>query len=230
MTDGTKGTQVQKGSTGPDIDRDRWHHVALTVSDGGLATLWLDYLAVVSVQINDYDGMCHTSQYSFQFSVGADVYRGHWGFLGKSGDIRVSDWELSYLEFLRPVPPGPVDADTLVCLTSRLSDFGQTNFAALTWPYQYAFNGACRAEFSPRWGYRVDMATANQYPTADVPGSNLRGELHDERHRKRQGQRRLQRMHRHECRGRPVASLCRCAFPEGEGRQAGLGGQAVLGL
>ena len=176
-SDGKKGDQVQVQMVGPDIDRDRWHHVAATVDENGMVRLWLDYFLVTSKQISDYDGMYFTTQ-AFPFSVGADIYRGHWGFLGKLGDFRVSNRALTNLEFLRPVPPGPVDEDTLICLASRFSDFGQTNFAAHTWPYQYLFNSARTAEFSPRWSPRTTGIVTHQYPTSDVPGPKFRGGLY----------------------------------------------------
>jgi len=99
------------------VSLDVWHHIAI-VADESASTLkaYLDWNLVASSTIPDYHGVLYNSANGRPFVIGANQHTSGRAFLGELAEVRITDSALAKNEFLRPVPPGPVDADTLVYL------------------------------------------------------------------------------------------------------------------
>ena len=103
------------------VTLDVWHHLALVASadmDAKKLSLkvYIDYNSVGGAVVTDYEGMHYSDANALPLVIGANPYQTGRSFLGGLAEVRISDAALDVREFLRPVPPGPVDADTLVYL------------------------------------------------------------------------------------------------------------------
>ena len=162
-----------------------WHHMALRItadSSANKATveLLLDYTVVATETLNSFYGFHYKNGGNFPFLVGADLWRASNGaknccFMGEIAEVRVSDTALTVNQLLRPLPAGPVDADTLVYLPMGDSGwFGARNTSAYTNIYHGALNAAPTAAWSPEW---VRGTTSAAYPAVadDAAGETVRG-------------------------------------------------------
>ena len=118
QSDGTAKTSSLGANWNIDsIALDVWHHVALVVDgSAGTATFYLDWNNIGSANIPDFHGIRYDSSNNRPLTVGVNPYNTGRSFLGEMAEVRISNVALTTSEFLRPVPPGPVDADTLIYL------------------------------------------------------------------------------------------------------------------
>lgn len=145
------------------ITLDVWHHVALVVDgSAGTVTFYIDWNNVGSspTSLSDFQGIRYDSSNNRVLSVGANPYKTGRSFLGEMAEVRISNVALTTDEFLRPVPPGPVDDDTLVYLP-----LGDTRWFANTVPlsngkWNAPLNGAPTAAWNPK-GWSTTQASAN---------------------------------------------------------------------
>ena len=163
-----------------------WHHLAVVVTadtSANTATvkLVLDYTTLAATKtLSDFHGFHYNNAGSFPFLVGADLWRVSNGaksccFMGAIAEVRVSDTALASNKLLRPLPAGPVDADTLVYLPMGDSGwFGSRNASNYKNIYHGALNAAPTAAWSPEWVRGTESAA---YPdVADgAAGETVRG-------------------------------------------------------
>ena len=160
---------------------DSWHHIALVVDgdgNGGSATVSLivDYKVAVTKLIEEYYGFYFHSGSSFPLTIGADLYRttAACSFMGDIAEFRISNTALATDKLLRPLPAGPVDADTLVYLPMGDCDwFGSPNTASYKNIYHGVLNAAPTAACTPYW---TNGTTSAAYPASaeDVAGASIR--------------------------------------------------------
>ena len=149
-------TDVQKDTMSIDSS---WHHLALritadTTTHKASVELLLDYTVVASGTLSGFYGFHYNNNGSFPFLVGADLWRSSKGccFMGEIAEVRVSNTALTADKLLRPLPAGPVDADTLVYLPMGDCDwFGSPNTASYKNIYHGILNAAPVASCSPYW-------------------------------------------------------------------------------
>ena len=174
---GAKGSAVTVNAANGNKDNytyDTWHHLALVVDgagDGSTATakLILDYTEVQTLDISSYYGFYFNLPGSpFPLTIGADMYRNRTDankretFMGDIAEFRISDTALAADQLLRPLPAGPVDADTLVYLPMGDCDwFGSPNTASYKNIYHGILNAAPMASCSPYWFLN---SSSIQYP------------------------------------------------------------------
>lgn len=155
----------------------QWHHLAFRLTRDASANtaagqLILDYVPLTgpaSASISGFYGFDHNYGGAFPFLVGADVWRKannaqNCCFIGEIAEVRVSDAALDVDALLRPVPPGPVDDDTFVCLTADDADwFGTAPSASVAAPYYGILNAAAGSSVvQPFWLLRGSATPA--YP------------------------------------------------------------------
>lgn len=175
---GAKGTVQTINAANGNKDNyayDTWHHLALVVDgagDGSTATakLILDYTEIQTLSIASYYGFYFNSSSAFPFIIGADIYRNkdtassRETFMGDIAEFRISDTALAANQLLRPLPDGPVDADTLVYLPMGDCDwFGSPNTASCANIYHGALNAAPTAACTPYW---TNGTTSAAYPAS----------------------------------------------------------------
>ncbi len=161
---------------------DSWHHIALVVDgdgNGGSATVSLivDYKVATSTLIEKYYGFYFNSSSAFPLTIGADLYRttGACSFMGDIAEFRISDTALATDKLLRPLPPGPVDADTLVYLPMGDCDwFGSPNTASYKNIYHGVLNAAPTAAYTPTWLFNTSSSVAYPSVAADAIDGNVR--------------------------------------------------------
>ena len=175
--DGSAGsTSLPPLTTFAAIAPDKWHHMAFTVKEDGSYSMYVDYVSVYSNTFADYNGWFFDDNNGYPLTVGANLYYSGRHFIGDIAEVRISDTALTRLEFLRPVPAGPVDADTLICLTDVTDWFGQTAEEFQN-PYRLIFNCAPTARFSPRWTYNSSVTETWPSISDSAISSSLRGGL-----------------------------------------------------
>lgn len=164
------------------INDDKWHHLAVIVTadtSANTATvkLVLDYTTLATTKtLSGFYGFHNNNSGNFPFLVGADLWRSSKSccFMGEIAEVRVSDTALAADELLRPLPAGPVDADTLIYLPMGDCDwFGSPNTASYANIYHGALNAAPTAACTPYW---TDGTTSAAYPAsaADAIGTAIR--------------------------------------------------------
>lgn len=138
-----------------------WHHVALVVDgSAGTVTFYLDWNNIGSTSISNFQGIRYDSASIRPLAVGVNPYNNGRSFLGELAEFRISNVALTTAEFLRPVPPGPVDNDTLVYLP-----LGDTPWFANAVPlsngkWNVPLNGAPTAAWNPK-GWSSSAVSAN---------------------------------------------------------------------
>ena len=165
------------------ISNANWHHMALRITADTAAhtasvELLLDYTVVASGSLSGFYGFHNNNSGNFPFLVGADLWRSSKSccFMGEIAEVRVSDTALAANQLLRPLPEGPVDADTLVYLPMGDCDwFGSPSTANYKNIYHGALNAAPTASCTPYWFFN-DNASVTCYPVvaADVIGEAVR--------------------------------------------------------
>lgn len=185
---GAKGTAVTINAANGNKDNyayDTWHHLALVVDGAGdgtsaTAKLVLDYTDVQTYSIPSYYGFYFNSASAFPFIVGADIYRNsstpssRETFMGDIAEFRISDTALSNDELLRPLPAGPVDADTLLYLPMGDSGwFGSRSSASYENKWHGILPASTNAAWTPFW---VHGSTSAAYPAvaADAASDSVR--------------------------------------------------------
>jgi hypothetical protein len=165
---------------------DTWHHLALVVDgagDGSAATvkLILDYTVVQTQQITSYYGFYFNPNGGFPLTIGADIYRNRSDeskretFMGDIAEFRISDTALSGDQLLRPLPAGPVDADTLVYLPMGDSGwFGSPNASNYKNIYHGVLNAALTAAYTPSWLFNASSNVPYPAVAADAIDGNVR--------------------------------------------------------
>ncbi len=145
------------------LNDDKWHHLAVVVTadtSANTATvkLVLDYTTLATTKsLTDFRGFHYNNTGNFPFLVGADLWRSSNGaqnccFMGEIAEVRVSNTALTADKLLRPLPAGPVDADTLVYLPMGDCDwFGSPNTASYKNIYHGVLNAAPTAAYTPYW-------------------------------------------------------------------------------
>ena len=143
------------------ISLDEWHHAALVINGStGKYITYLDWNETGSGTIPDFHGIRYDSANGRPLVIGANPYNSGRVFLGELAEVRITDRALAKGEFLRPVPPGPVDADTLVYLP-----LGDTPWFAHAVPltkgiWNVPLNGAPTAVWDPT-GWATAAVEAN---------------------------------------------------------------------
>lgn len=145
------------------LNDDKWHHLAViitadTSANTATVKLVLDYTTLATTKsLTGFRGFHYKNEGNFPFLVGADVWRSSNGaknccFMGEIAEVRVSNTALATDELLRPLPAGPVDADTLVYLPMGDCDwFGSPNTASYKNIYHGVLNAAPTATYTPYW-------------------------------------------------------------------------------
>ena len=166
------------------VTLDVWHHLALVASaDMDAKTLklkvYIDYNSLGSTTVTDYEGMHYSDDHAFPLVIGANPYNGGRSFLGELAEVRVSDVALDVREFLRPVPPGPVDADTLVYLPLGDTPWFATQVPLATGVWNPPLNGAPTAAWNPKGWSTTGISDNYSYGVPAVAdeahGSAVRG-------------------------------------------------------
>ncbi|MBR4617488.1 MAG: hypothetical protein IKO55_17910, partial [Kiritimatiellae bacterium] len=164
---------------------DNWHHLAVIITADTSAhtatvKLVLDYTTLATTKtLTGFYGFHNNNTGNFPFLVGADLWREtpaksgnrNCCFMGEIAEVRVSDAALAVNQFLRPLPEGPVDADTLVYLPMGDCDwFGSPNTANYKNIYHGVLNAAPTAAYTPYW---TNGTTSAAYPAsaADAAGA-----------------------------------------------------------
>ena len=155
-SDGTVGIPAYSAASPMgSITLNVWHHLALVASADMEAktlslTVYIDYHSVGGANVTDYEGMHYSDANSLPLVIGANPYNSGRSFLGELAEVRVSDAALDVREFLRPVPPGPVDADTLVYLPLGDTPWFATQVPLATGVWNPPLNGAPTAAWNPK--------------------------------------------------------------------------------
>ena len=144
---------------------DVWHHLALVASADMDAkklslTVYIDYNSLGGTTVTDYEGMHYSDANALPLVIGANPYNPGRSFLGELAEVRVSDAALDVREFLRPVPPGPVDADTLVYLPLGDTPWFATQVPLATGVWNPPLNGAPTAAWNPM-GWKTTSLSGN---------------------------------------------------------------------
>ena len=144
------------------ISLDVWHHIAIVVDESaGTYTTFLDWTSVGSNTLTDYHGVRYDSANGRPFVIGANPYTTGRAFLGELAEVRITDGVLAKNEFLRPVPPGPVDADTLVYLPlGDTASWFATQVPLTSGLWNAPLNGAPTAAWNPT-GWERTTVSAN---------------------------------------------------------------------
>ena len=147
------------------VTLDVWHHLALVASadmDAKKLSLkvYIDYHSLGGTTVTDYEGMHYSDANSLPLVIGANPYNGGRSFLGELAEVRVTDAALDVREFLRPVPPGPVDADTLVYLPLGDTPWFATQVPLATGVWNPPLNGAPTAAWNPM-GWETTPVSGN---------------------------------------------------------------------
>lgn len=167
------------------LNDDKWHHLAViitadTSANKATVKLVLDYTTLATTKtLTDFRGFHSNNTGNFPFLVGADLWRSSNGarnccFMGEIAEVRVSNTALATDKLLRPLPTGPVDADTLVYLPMGDCDwFGSPNTASYKNIYHGVLNAAPTAACTPYW---TNGTTSAAYPASaeDVAGASIR--------------------------------------------------------
>ncbi len=170
------------------LDDDKWHHLAVIITadtsdNTATVKLVLDYTTLATTKtLTGFRGFHYNNGGNFPFLVGADVWRQspsnsgnrNCCFMGEIAEVRVSNTALATDKLLRPLPAGPVDADTLVYLPMGDSDwFGTPNTSSYTNIYHGVLNAAPTAACTPYW---TNGTTSAAYPAsaADAIGTEVR--------------------------------------------------------
>lgn len=142
------------------LNDDKWHHLAVVVTadtsaNTAVVRLVLDYTTLATTKtLTNFYGFHNKNTGNFPFLVGADLWRSSKSccFMGEIAEVRVSNTALAVNHLLRPLPEGPVDADTLVYLPMGDSGwFGSPNASSYKNIYHGILNAAPTASFSPYW-------------------------------------------------------------------------------
>ena len=158
------GANWMNGSVSLDV----WHHLALVVTvdtDAKIITLkfYLDYNYIGYATGSNCEGIRYSDEHSYPLTIGANPFTGGRAFLGEIAEVRVSDAVLTTREFLRPVPPGPVDVDTLVYLPlGDTASWFATQAPLNTGIWNAPLNGAPTAAWNPL-GWHTTPSSDN-YP------------------------------------------------------------------
>ena len=176
---------------GYDISLNKWHHLAVTITaegngDTAMARVYLDYIPLIKSEGqgigSNYYGV-RLLQYTNPLMIGANIFATGRSFFGEIAEVRISSGALAPEDFLRPVPPGPVDEDTLLYLP--LGDTGWFNFERFSvnttgnaWSQLYSppLNGAPTTALNPTWvhgnpGQAVNLPSVSD----DSMGEIVRG-------------------------------------------------------
>ena len=165
------------------ITDSKWHHLAVVVTadtSANTATvkLVLDYTTLAATMtLSNFQGFHHNNSGSFPFLVGADLWRSGSSccFMGEIAEVRVSNTALAENELLRPLPAGPVDADTLVYLPMGDSGwFGSPNASNYKNIYHGILNAAPTTAWTPSWLFNTSSSVAYPVVAADAIGANVR--------------------------------------------------------
>ena len=152
----------------PTLIDGKWHHVALTVTEGKRYRFYVDY-AQLDTRGSSYDLAYLNAEYPDEdgLFIGANVYQKGRTFYGDIAEVRLSDQRLDVGEFLRPLPPGPIDGDTKVWLPfDSASWFGRELQPNVTNAVRYGlFNGADTFGYKPTWLFDA-AANHPRYPAA----------------------------------------------------------------
>ena len=186
---GAKGSEVTVNAANGNKDNytyDTWHHLALVIDgagDGSSATakLILDYTEVQTGTIESYYGFYFNPAGSFPLTIGADMYRNRDNedtretFMGDIAEFRISNTALASDELLRPLPAGPVDADTLVYLPMGDSGwFGSSSKSNYKNIYHGILNAAPTAACTPYWYFNESSSVPYPAVASDAIDGNLR--------------------------------------------------------
>ena len=187
---GAKGSAVTVNAANGNKDNytyDTWHHLALVVDgagDGSTATakLILDYTVVQTLEISSYYGFYFNIPGSpFPLTIGADMYRNRTEankretFMGDIAEFRISNTALAANQLLRPLPTGPIDADTLVYLPMGDCDwFGSPNAANYKNIYHGVLNAATNSAWAPSWLFNTSSSVAYPGIVEDSVGESIR--------------------------------------------------------
>ena len=145
------------------ISPDEWHHIAFAFAcnaDTGAYSdrLYVDYNLIEKNESTGCYGIFYNSETN-PFILGAVQFNSGRAFWGEIAEVRVSDEFLDVKDFLRPVPSGPVDADTLVYLPlGDTSWFATKTLTKDIW--NVPLNGAPTAAWSPT-GWATSSVDAN---------------------------------------------------------------------
>lgn len=164
------------------LNDDKWHHLAVVVTADASANtaevkLVLDYTTLATTKtLAGFRGFHYNNSGNFPLLVGADLWRSSKSccFMGEIAEVRISNTALAADELLRPLPDGPVDADTLVFLPMGDCDwFGSPNTANYKNIYHGVLNAAPTAACPPYW---TSGTTSAAYPAsaADAAGASVR--------------------------------------------------------
>lgn len=158
-----------------------WHYMALRITADTTAhtasvELLLDYTVVATGSLSGFYGFHNNNGGNFPFLVGADLWRSSKSccFMGEIAEVRVSNTALATDQLLRPLPAGPVDADTLVYLPMGDCDwFGSPNTSSYKNIYHGVLNAAPTAACTPYW---TSGTTSAAYPASavDAAGASVR--------------------------------------------------------
>ena len=187
---GAKGSVVTVNAANGNNDNytyDTWHHLAFVVNgvgDGSAATakLILDYTEVQTQEISSYYGFYFNLPGSpFPLTIGADMYRNSTDatkretFMGDIAEFRISNSALAADQLLRPLPAGPVDADTLVYLPMGDSGwFGSPNASNCKNIYHGILNAATNSAWAPSWLFNTSSSVAYPSVAEDAVAENVR--------------------------------------------------------
>ena len=164
------------------VSPDEWHHIAFAFACNADTGAYSDRLYVDYNEIEKTDGTgCYGIFYNSEtnpFILGAVQFSSGRAFWGEIAEVRVSDEFLDVKDLLRPVPPGPVDADTLVYLPLGDTSWFATN-TLTTGIWNVPLNGAPTAAWNPT-GWASSTVSANLLcgvPTLanEAHGSVVRG-------------------------------------------------------
>ncbi len=165
---------------------DTWHHLALVVDGKGdgtdaTAKLILDYTDVQTQQITSYYGFYFNPNSGFPLTIGADMYRNREDankretFMGEIAEFRISNTALAANQLLRPLPTGPIDADTLVYLPMGDSGwFGSPNASNYKNIYHGILNAATNSAWAPSWLFNTSSSVAYPGIVEDSVGESIR--------------------------------------------------------
>ena len=169
-SDGTVGfpSQNQAWKLGSSVTLDVWHHIALVATTDADAkkltvSVYLDYNNISSDATSNFKGVRYSDEHAYPLVIGANpLSTSGRAFLGELAEVRVSDEALTVREFLRPVPPGPVDADTLVYLPlGDTASWFATQVPLTTGIWNPPLNGAPTAAWNPL-GWNTTGVDANK--------------------------------------------------------------------
>ena len=168
------------------LNDDKWHHLAViitadTSANTATVKLVLDYTTLATTKsLTGFRGFHYNNTGNFPFLVGADLWRSYNGaknccFMGEIAEVRVSNTALAVDQLLRPLPAGPVDADTLVYLPMGDSGwFGSPNTSNYKNIYHGILNAAPTAAWTPYWYFNESSSVPYPAVASDAIDGNLR--------------------------------------------------------